>query len=149
MQNIFQMTGLIIGRVILGMCGSVHSVITPLYVSEIADKDIRGRLLSFHHLLVSCGVFYAYLVAHIIEEEEAVFRYSLMCGLPCIAISMVVFLPESPIRLLSKPDECTAYQSVRWYKGENELAEELKHLQKFVFTKLSPRVSFAENKWTT
>lgn len=65
----------LIGRLICGICGGVSCVLTPIYVAEIASKEIRGRLLAFFQLLVNCGVMYAFYVAHAIDEQRSVWRY--------------------------------------------------------------------------
>ena len=32
------------GRIIQGVCGGILSSVIPIYVGEIASKDIRGKL---------------------------------------------------------------------------------------------------------
>lgn len=51
-------------------------VLTPIFIAEIADKDSRERLLMYFHLLINCGIMYAFVVAHVLDERDAVWRYS-------------------------------------------------------------------------
>ncbi|KAG6798490.1 facilitated trehalose transporter Tret1 [Apis mellifera caucasica] len=108
----------LIGRLICGICGGVSCVLTPIYVAEIASKEIRGRLLAFFQLLVNCGVMYAFYVAHAIDEQRSVWRYSAICGLACLSIAPTKLLPESPLYYLSRNDEIGAEKSLRWYRGD-------------------------------
>ncbi|XP_029045061.1 facilitated trehalose transporter Tret1-like isoform X1 [Osmia bicornis bicornis] len=108
---------LIIGRIICGICAGVFCVLTPIYVAEIASKEIRGRLLAMFQVLINCGVMYAFIVAHIIEENETIWRYSSICGLACLSIVPVKLLPETPVYHLSRNDEINAEKSLRWYRG--------------------------------
>lgn len=71
----FQIIFFIIGRIICGMCSGAFCVLTPIYVAEIADKEIRGRLLMFFQLFVNCGVMYAFVIAYVIDEDKTVWRY--------------------------------------------------------------------------
>lgn len=64
-----------IGRFVCGVCGGVFCVLTPIYVAEIADKEIRGRLLAFFQLFINIGIMYAFVVAYLIDEYETVWRY--------------------------------------------------------------------------
>ncbi|CAL7938694.1 unnamed protein product [Xylocopa violacea] len=108
----------IMGRLICGICGGVFCVFTPIYVAEIASKEIRGRLLGFFQLLVNCGVMYSFWIAHTIDEETSSWRYSVICGLACLSIVPVKLLPESPLYYLSRNDEINAEKSLRWYRGD-------------------------------
>lgn len=45
--------------VIQGFCGGVFCVIVPLYVSEIADDAIRGRLALLSNTMLSLGIVYS------------------------------------------------------------------------------------------
>ncbi|XP_031833976.2 facilitated trehalose transporter Tret1 [Nomia melanderi] len=109
---------LMIGRAICGISGGVFCVLTPLYVAEVADKKIRGRLLSFFQVFVNVGIMYAFLVAHAISEQETIWKYSSICGIACFSIAPAKLLPESPFYYLSRNDEINAEKSLRWYRGD-------------------------------
>lgn len=48
-------------RILGGMGIGVSSIIVPLYISEIAPANIRGRLVTFYQLAVTIGILLAYL----------------------------------------------------------------------------------------
>ncbi|HEY1166401.1 MAG TPA: MFS transporter [Chitinophaga sp.] len=53
---------LLIGaRILGGMAVGVASSVVPLYLSEIAPDNKRGRLVTFYQLAVTIGIFVAYL----------------------------------------------------------------------------------------
>ena len=121
-----------IGRSICGFCGGIFCVLTPLYIAEIADKEIRNRLLTFFQLLINCGILYAFLVAYLMEEHNTVWQYSSICAISCAPIALVNLLPESSLYHLSTNDESRAIRSLKWYKIKsdnlNQELEELKSL---------------------
>ncbi|XP_043269300.1 facilitated trehalose transporter Tret1-like isoform X2 [Venturia canescens] len=124
---------LIIGRTICGIVSGVFCVVTPLYIAEIADKQIRSRLLTFFQLFINFGIMYAFLVAYGLEERETIWRYSLICAAACAPIALVNFLPESPLYHAKRGNMNAALRSLRWYRGEEyKYQEELDEFEKLV-----------------
>ncbi|XP_032684850.1 facilitated trehalose transporter Tret1-like [Odontomachus brunneus] len=122
----------IIGRFVCGASGGVFCILTPFYIAEIADRNSRERLLMYFHLLINCGIMYAFVVAHVLDETDAVWRYSLTCAVTCLMIPLIYLLPESPLRYLAKDDETNARTSLKWFRGhaykDDAEMEELKRL---------------------
>ncbi|WP_298739603.1 MFS transporter [uncultured Chitinophaga sp.] len=52
---------LIAARILGGMAVGVASSVVPLYLSEIAPDNKRGRLVTYYQLAVTIGIFVAYL----------------------------------------------------------------------------------------
>lgn len=50
------------GRFLSGFSSGSYSVIIPLYISEISEKEIRGTLGSYFQLQVNAGILYIYTV---------------------------------------------------------------------------------------
>lgn len=44
---------LVVGRVIAGVCVGITSSIVPVYQSEIAPKEIRGRMVSLQQWAIT------------------------------------------------------------------------------------------------
>ena len=127
---IIKVTLMMIGRFICGICGGIFCVLTPIYIGEIADKEIRNRLLTFFQLLINCGIMYAYFIAHLMQDIPTIWQYSLTCAISCAPIAFVNFFHESCLYHLSKNDETKAKRSFEWYKGKsNEFYEELEELK--------------------
>lgn len=47
---------LCIGRVICGLCVGIASSVVPIYQSEIAPKEIRGRVVSLQQWAITWGI---------------------------------------------------------------------------------------------
>ncbi|GAB1860365.1 Sugar transporter ERD6-like 6 [Camponotus japonicus] len=109
---------LIIGRLICGVSGGALCILIPIYIAEIADKNLREQLLMYFHLLINCGIMYAFVVAHILEEHDAIWRYSFICAVTCLLIALINLVPESPLYYLMKNDEIKARDSLKWYRGQ-------------------------------
>jgi len=54
-------TLLILARMLGGMGVGVASIVAPLYISEIAPANVRGRLVTFYQLAITAGILVAYL----------------------------------------------------------------------------------------
>ena len=115
---------LVIYRIIGGVGIGVVSIISPLYISEVAVAQYRGRLVSLYQLAVTIGFLGAYLVnyqllgysmsnpdvstgwGNLVFVSE-VWRGMLgMETLPAIMFFIIIFfIPESPRWLILKGKE--------------------------------------------
>jgi SP family arabinose:H+ symporter-like MFS transporter len=97
-------TLLIIARILGGMAVGITSSVVPLYLSEIAPDNKRGRLVTFYQLAITIGIFSAYL-SNSILQKYTVDAWRLMFGvgmLPAVLFLLgLTLIPESP-RWLSK-----------------------------------------------
>ena len=88
---------LLIGRFIVGLGIGGASMLTPLYLAEIAPARERGALVSFSQLAVTVGILVAYLVGYAFAADGA-WRWMLGLGATpgvVLAIGMLM-LPETP-----------------------------------------------------
>ncbi|WP_407286611.1 sugar porter family MFS transporter [Streptomyces sp. BP-8] len=92
-----------VARFVLGLAVGSASVITPLYLSEIAPPHIRGRLVSFNSLMIVSGQLLAYLINAVLAQWEA-WRWMLgLAALPAVALFVgLFFLPDTPRWYISK-----------------------------------------------
>lgn len=97
---------LIAVRILLGLALGVASFSAPLYLSEMAPADIRGRLISTYQLMITIGIVLAYAsdtafthlqLTGILSPGQA-WRWMLgIVALPAALMFIVVlFLPKSP-----------------------------------------------------
>ncbi len=105
---------LIGARILSGLAVGIASTVVPLYLSEIAPDDKRGRLVTYYQLAVTIGIFTAYLSNALIlqygQSENnapgffyfianiAVWRKMFGAGmLPALLFLLgVTIIPESP-----------------------------------------------------
>lgn len=94
---------LLISRIILGFSIGVASYVAPLYLSEMSEKEHRGRLISMYQLMINFGIVIAFISDTVIAPTES---WRLMLGIISIPAFLLVLavsrLPDSPRWLASK-----------------------------------------------
>jgi len=103
---------LIVARALLGLAIGFTSVTAPVYVSELAPPQSRGRLISLYQFALTLGIALADLVGYWLAGEQA-WRWMFGIGaLPAVLFLMLVLtLPESP-RWLFAQNRFSEAQSV-------------------------------------
>ena len=120
-------TQLVVYRIIGGVGIGVVSIVSPLYISELAVAQYRGRLVSLYQLAVTVGFLGAYLVNYqLLAWAESGTQLSVdwlnkifitevwrgMLGmetLPAILFFIIIFfIPESPRWLIVRGKELKA-----------------------------------------
>lgn len=123
----FNITSLVISRVVVGVAIGIASYIAPLYISEIAPAKHRGALVSLNQLAITIGILISYLVDAYFAESHA-WRWMLGLGIaPAIGLFIGMwFLPYSPRWLMSRGKEAEALQALFKINGENaQIREQL------------------------
>ncbi len=87
-------------RFFLGLAVGAVSIVTPMYISEMAPSEIRGRLVSLNTLMIVVGQLCAYLVNSALASGGS-WRWMLgLAAVPGIALAVGMwFLPETPLWL--------------------------------------------------
>ncbi|MGW7020526.1 sugar porter family MFS transporter [Streptomyces decoyicus] len=99
----FGPASLIAFRCVIGIGVGIASVVVPLYLTELAPKQLRGGLTSLMQLLVTVGIFVAYVTDYLLADAEA-WRWMIGLGVVPAAILALGILtqPESPRWLVGK-----------------------------------------------
>ncbi|MEU6329520.1 sugar porter family MFS transporter [Streptomyces sp. NPDC047049] len=94
---------LITFRFVIGIGVGIASVVVPLYLTELAPKHLRGGLTSLMQLLVTVGIFVAYVTDYLLAGAGA-WRWMIGLGVIPAAILALGILtqPESPRWLVGK-----------------------------------------------
>ncbi|HVY79240.1 MAG TPA: sugar porter family MFS transporter [Solirubrobacterales bacterium] len=96
-------------RVVIGVAIGVASAAAPVYISEVAPPESRGRLVSFFQLAVTVGILVAYLVGLAFDHIEG---WRWMLGLGCVPALALAFgmlrMPQSPRWLVMTGDDFAA-----------------------------------------
>jgi sugar porter (SP) family MFS transporter len=110
---------LILSRLVAGMGIGVASMLSPLYISEIAPPATRGRLVSLYQFAITIGILCAYFsnawvlelsrtlssstgLFHLIYKEEiwrGMFGNMMIPNL--LFLALLFFIPESPRWLIA------------------------------------------------
>ena len=93
-----ELTLLIIGRLLVGLAIGVASMLTPLYLAEIAPAPARGAIVSLNQLCITLGILLSYLVGFGLADVTEGWRWMLGLGaVPGIILGTgMLILPESP-----------------------------------------------------
>ncbi len=94
---------LVVARVIAGTAIGVASFVAPLYISEIAPADIRGKLVSINQVALTTGIVISYLVDYAFAKAQA-WRWMFAFGMiPAAAFGIgLLFIPNSPRWLVGR-----------------------------------------------
>jgi MFS transporter, SP family, arabinose:H+ symporter len=92
------------GRFVGGLAIGLSSVLTPVYIAEVAPARNRGRLVSMNQLAIVVGILVAYIVSWALAGVgESCWRLMLgVAAIPAICFFVgLLFIPESPRWLIS------------------------------------------------
>ena len=111
-------------RLIGGIAIGVSSVVAPTYISEISNKNNRGKLVGMYQFNIVFGILVAYLSNYFLQGVGGANDWRWMLAVllvpSLIYTFMAVGLPESPRWLLSvKGDEATARKNLAAVGVEN------------------------------
>ena len=139
---------LIAARIALGLAIGVAAFTAPLYLAEIAPEDKRGAMISTYQLMITIGIFVAFL-------SDLAFSYTESWGwmLGIIALPGALFLlgvlglPESPRWLVLRGRSRDATTVLRNLRGDDAIAtREVVEIEAQLQTPQSGLRLFMENR---
>lgn len=120
-------------RLIGGIAIGVSSVVAPTYISEISNKNNRGKLVGMYQFNIVFGILVAYLSNYFLRgvggANDWRWMLAVLLAPSLIYTIMAIGLPESPRWLLSvKGDEAGARKNLAEVGVENieETIQEIK-----------------------
>lgn len=128
------LTWFIFFRFIGGVGIGIASMLAPMYISEIAPANIRGRLISIYQLGIVIGILLIYFVnaaiAGLYDEAWNVdhgWRWMFGSGIiPSIVfVGLLLIVPESPRWLAQQNNWPEAEDVLKKVNGEEKAKEEL------------------------
>ncbi|KAK9945440.1 hypothetical protein M0R45_010957 [Rubus argutus] len=121
-----------IGRLATGYGMGAFSYVVPIFIAEIAPKNLRGRLTAVNQLMICTGVSVSYIIGVVVS-----WRALALIGLiPCAVIIFGLFLiPESP-RWLAKTGKRKEFEvALQKLRGEDaDVSEEAEEIQDYIAT---------------
>ncbi len=125
-------TEFIIYRILGGIGVGIVSMVSPMYIAEIAPVHMRGKLVSYNQMAVVLGIFVVYFVNYFIDrigddewDIQLGWRYMLASEtLPSLLfLGLILLIPESPRWLMLKHKDEKALNILQRMAGKlNALA---------------------------
>jgi sugar porter (SP) family MFS transporter len=123
---------LVLARVLLGVAVGLASANAPVYISEVAPPEDRGRLVSYFQLSVTVGILVAYLVGLAFSGIDG-WRWMLGLGaVPALALGIgMLEMPQSPRWLVMVGQDYAARKVLEKIRRDDEeaITEELKEIR--------------------
>ncbi|KAK4851193.1 hypothetical protein QYF36_013117 [Acer negundo] len=105
-----------LGRLSIGFGIGITSYVVPVYIAEIAPKDLRGVFTSINQLMIACGFSLFYLIGNVISWRAL----ALIGVIPCLLqLTGLFFIPESPRWLVKIGREKEFENALQRLRGKN------------------------------
>ena len=121
-------------RFIGGLGVGASSVAAPIYISEIASKENRGKLGALYQFNLVLGILIAFISNYLLQGVGGANDWRWMLGveaIPAILYTIMVFsIPNSPRWLvIKKNDEAAASDTLRILYDDNEAKAKLNEIK--------------------
>jgi len=153
-MNIFgtqDITSFIIFRIVGGIGVGLASMLSPMYIAEIAPPRIRGQLVSFNQFAIIFGMLIIYFVNYFIARQgDQVWLDNVgwrwMFGsetIPAIIfLILLVFVPETPRFLVMKNKDAQALTVIEKLNGVENSKTILAEIKESLRIKDAPWLSY-------
>lgn len=126
---------LILSRILVGLAVGIVNFIVPLYLSEVAPKQMRGTLVSLYQWAITAGILFSYVINGAFASAVYNWRWMLFAGVvPGIVLLVgMSFLGDTPRWLVSKNREEEAkkiYRKIEPNENADVAVEEIKETLK-------------------
>jgi SP family myo-inositol transporter-like MFS transporter 13 len=93
---------MVVGRALVGAAVGVASGAVPLYITELAPAELRGRLVTIQSLFITGGQVFAYMIGWIFATFPHGWRFMVGIGaIPAfVQLALLTRMPETPRHLL-------------------------------------------------
>ncbi|GBQ11429.1 sugar porter family MFS transporter [Swaminathania salitolerans] len=145
-------TWFVIYRMIGGIAVGVASAVSPMYMSEVSPKDMRGRALSMEQFAIVFGQVVVFIVNYLIARSATSewlvdMGWRWMFGseiVPCILFCAVIFcIPESPRWHVLKGRHDEALKTLTRISNEGHARNLLREIQQSLNDAAKTSLGFA------
>ncbi len=121
----------VISRFFVGVAVGVSSMLSPLYIAELAPEKYRGALVTLSQIAISTGVVVAYYVDYRLAGSGS-WRWMFMSAvLPSVVLlAGVLYLPETPRWLAARGRFAEAETILSQIEAPREVERDLQELRR-------------------
>lgn len=123
----------VINRFLGGIAVGAASILSPMYISEIAPFQLRGRLVSVYQLSIVVGILISYFINYSLHDiGENNWRWMFISGsIPSFIFFIMLFgVPETPRFLYKIGKEHQAFKILKKLNGTSHAEQEISQIKK-------------------
>jgi MFS transporter, SP family, galactose:H+ symporter len=121
---------LIAARIIAGTAIGVASFVAPLYISEIAPVEIRGKLVSINQVALTGGIVISYLIDYALARSQSWRWMFALAVIPAAAFGIgLMYIPNSPRWLIGRGQADQARAVLERIRAPDRVARELSEIR--------------------
>lgn len=127
---------LFIARCISGLWFGVILMVCPVYIGEIAEPELRSLLYNFIHLSLYFGATMVIALGTYLSYWDIALIGFISSLIFCL---LLLIIPETPYYYCMKNQRTKGIKSLMWLKGDENVQEEFKIVNKFVESELKSK----------
>lgn len=143
----------VLARFAGGMAVGAASVLSPLYISEVAPANVRGRLTTVQQVMIITGLTAAFVVNYFLAQSAGdslaeiggreAWRWMYLAQAVPAAVFLValMFIPESPRYLVSRGQDAEASTVLTRLFGADEAARKIGEIKASFAADHRPRLA--------
>ena len=144
-------TVFMIYRLIGGIGVGIASMLSPVYIAEIAPAEDRGKLVSYNQLAIVGGFMVVYFVNYFIALSgddlwlnDIGWRYMFASELVPVSIFLLLlyFVPDTPRSLVSHDKEAEALEILKKVNSENKAQSILNDIKNTLIVKTNSALTY-------
>lgn len=124
---------IIVARLLVGICAGLSSNVVPMYLGELAPKNLRGALGVVPQLFITVGILVAQILGlrSVLANQKGWPILLGVTGIPAaLQLLLLPFFPESPRYLLvQKKNQAAARKALRRVRGWDYVEDEMEEIQ--------------------
>lgn len=146
----YNISSFLVARIVGGFGVGMAILIAPMYIAEIAPRNLRGTLVTFNQLNIVLGISAAYFSNYYFQQtiDDFDLKWRIMLGVEAVPaliyLILLVFVPRSPRWLMQKGNEDEARFVLMKVHGQMQAIIEYAEIKK----SLSEEINRDKARWS-